>query len=314
MAELSAKTLERLEQLSRSIRVSPEIDEEVHREVMAHLRDKLMGYLIGSEKISEEDALLLVERHFGDTAVVQEMLREVHTKANHVGRRLMVVALVALLADFPGAILEGWALSSHPMGPVFGAVVFYFVGPLVNLGTAVAMWWMLFHWYLESLRGRGMWFVRRRNGTLLFMVLTTLTVYVATTVPLFWEGYATSENGTELVKNLNLIWYVTGGLVAAISSLVYAAQGFLWIWWTDRFNGNRLAVLSASAGWGVFFLVTCTSQWMFRFGVETSGMMIVGGSVIAITVVVATLYAVAYEVGVWVFRRVREARLAISMS
>ena len=50
---------------------------EVKEELCGHMEDKLMGYLKGEERVSVEDALVLVRAHFGDVERVgKELARE----------------------------------------------------------------------------------------------------------------------------------------------------------------------------------------------------------------------------------------------
>jgi hypothetical protein len=53
------------------------LSEEVREELCGHMEDKLMGYLKGEERVSVEDALVLVRAHFGDAdRVGHELARE----------------------------------------------------------------------------------------------------------------------------------------------------------------------------------------------------------------------------------------------
>src|SRR5690242_2017659 len=42
------------------------LSEEVREELCGHMEDKLLGYLKGEERVTVEDALVLVRAHFGD--------------------------------------------------------------------------------------------------------------------------------------------------------------------------------------------------------------------------------------------------------
>src|SRR5690348_11709889 len=42
------------------------LSDEVREELCGHMEDKLVGYLKGEERVSVEDALVLVRAHFGD--------------------------------------------------------------------------------------------------------------------------------------------------------------------------------------------------------------------------------------------------------
>jgi hypothetical protein len=75
---LSPETAGRIRDLCRKISVAHDLDDEIQRELYSHLEDKLLGYLRGEEKITEDDALILVKEHFGEFASLKGLLREVH--------------------------------------------------------------------------------------------------------------------------------------------------------------------------------------------------------------------------------------------
>src|SRR5271170_1985610 len=59
-------SLEKIRALCRDLAARQGLDDEARDELCGHMEDKLMGYLSGEVKITEEDALLLVRSHFGD--------------------------------------------------------------------------------------------------------------------------------------------------------------------------------------------------------------------------------------------------------
>src|SRR3954469_16078148 len=102
---LSPAAIEQLKDLCARVRVAGPIDESIERELMGHLQDKALAYLSGQEKITEADALLLVEKHFGDPAIIQSMLRDVHASASaspgaHWARRLAAILVATSVIDF----------------------------------------------------------------------------------------------------------------------------------------------------------------------------------------------------------------------
>lgn len=66
MPELPHESLQRIRALCHELSVRYRLDEQTRDELCGHLEDKLMGYLSGDVRITEEDALLLVRSHFGD--------------------------------------------------------------------------------------------------------------------------------------------------------------------------------------------------------------------------------------------------------
>src|SRR3954463_4853767 len=106
---LSPAAIEQLKTLCARVRVAGPIDEPIERELMGHLQDKALAYLSGQEKITEADALLLVEKHFGDPAIIQSMLAGVHAPASASGapwkRRLAAILVATGFVDLVGFCL-----------------------------------------------------------------------------------------------------------------------------------------------------------------------------------------------------------------
>lgn len=97
---LTPETAERIRALCRKISVAHDLDEEIQAELFSHMEDKLLGYLSGEEKVTEEDALILVREHFGDPAVLKGLLRETHAVEFGISllRKLGAVAAASLVA------------------------------------------------------------------------------------------------------------------------------------------------------------------------------------------------------------------------
>ena len=60
------------------------------------MEDKLTGYLDGSEKVSEEDAFILVREHFGDPANIKNLYQEVEDVETNGRLARKIGALIAL--------------------------------------------------------------------------------------------------------------------------------------------------------------------------------------------------------------------------
>ena len=70
MSPVSSETQSRI----RSLAASVTTDEPTRQELVDHLTDKLDAYLTGRQKLSEADAMILVERHFGDAKALRREL------------------------------------------------------------------------------------------------------------------------------------------------------------------------------------------------------------------------------------------------
>ena len=109
--KISPETEERIRELCRKISVAHNLDEEIHAELFAHMEDKLRAYLSGSEKLTEEDAFVLVREHFGDPEEVKAMLENVHAEAVQVGmmRRIGAISVV-FMGIFCMTVMVSFAL------------------------------------------------------------------------------------------------------------------------------------------------------------------------------------------------------------
>ena len=76
--DTSPETAERLRALCGKITEACELGDDIREELYGHLEDKLLAYLSGEEKLTEEDALVLVREHFGNADNLKRLLRKVH--------------------------------------------------------------------------------------------------------------------------------------------------------------------------------------------------------------------------------------------
>jgi hypothetical protein len=106
--ELSQETTGRIKAFCKSIQVAEGIDQWICGELSAHMEDKLRAYLDGREKLSEQDALLLVEHHFGDRAIVRDLLQIVHVgvPSTSIVRRLSAIICLASAAFVLGRLIQ----------------------------------------------------------------------------------------------------------------------------------------------------------------------------------------------------------------
>ncbi len=104
---LEPRVEEKLRGLCKQLSVAHSLDEELREELFGHMEDKLLAYLSGEESVSSEDAFILVREHFGDSAVVRAMLREVHAQEAGVSlaRRLTAAFTLAIGVDIGMRVL-----------------------------------------------------------------------------------------------------------------------------------------------------------------------------------------------------------------
>jgi hypothetical protein len=162
---ISPEIQSRIRALCRRISVAHNLDEEIQRELYSHMEDKLLGYLSGEEKITEDDALILVREHFGDPAVIRELLRETYSKEVRVGfwRKIFLFWLAC-----SGAGLFHYGLQSSLIG------VFILAKPVIPetdssrmlmklllAGTGIVsfllLWYILLVWRRQIEKGHHPW-------------------------------------------------------------------------------------------------------------------------------------------------------------
>lgn len=301
MAEpLSPRTLERLEQIIRSIHVAPEIDEAVHRELMAHMQDKLLGYLDGCEKLSEEDALLLVERHFGNPRQVEGLLRRVHGGGGSFGRRLAIVVLLAFLLATPGAFCDILSLMLAGRSRTLALTCDGLSHLLCVLWVAV-LWLLLYRAeHAASLR-RYASFLGWPNRRIVSLLLAAVALYLIPTILLLMFR---AEIDVEAATDTNDPRYaIVRALCSLASWVLFWGQGWLWIWWVDQWNGRWAAVLASAGAWAAFAF----TMIMLPMGlVKYAGLIFFYVYPIAV-VVLAVFYALLYIPVAAVIRRTRDA-------
>jgi hypothetical protein len=110
MPELpSDSTLAKIRELCGELSARHGLDNETREELCGHLEDKLSGYLNGEVKITEEDALLLVRAHFGNTEKIAQRLRREQSRSffgwniNHSRVYIVLLTVIVIIpaVNFP---------------------------------------------------------------------------------------------------------------------------------------------------------------------------------------------------------------------
>jgi len=136
--ELSAEIRARVTACCGEIAETCALSEDARRELEDHFQDRMLGYLDGTDPLTEEDSFCLTREHFGDTETVRAMFAVVNTGAGpgrlprlfYAGPAMMALAfaipwqLPAALADLFGE----WRLYLMP---------FAFLAGIVLLGCAL---------------------------------------------------------------------------------------------------------------------------------------------------------------------------------
>lgn len=235
----SPETIKRLRALCERITVAEDIDPDIQEELLGHVEDKFRAYLDGSERLTEEDALILVREHFGDPAQVKALLQYTHEREAtlSLGRRLAAVtsATLACYIVLKTAILLGttllmWSATKNE----HVASAFPYLSPslqvLLSIGTAVALCCVVYRWRTRIDWGTRPWFMtwspRRVMGTVAALALALFLVpSMAAT------GTMGLDMGLQTSSWANLAFIV---VVLGMATMALLAQSVAWLWWCDR--------------------------------------------------------------------------------
>jgi len=125
MPEIPGESSRKIEAFCRDLALRHDLDAQTADELRGHLEDKILGYLSGEVKLTEEDALLLTAAHFGDAQKIAGLLgRWVPEPAELAPRqrRLRLAAAATALLMLLGlpacvlAIAGGFRLSLEAAG------------------------------------------------------------------------------------------------------------------------------------------------------------------------------------------------------
>ena len=78
--------------LCDQISVDHSLDSEIRDELLGHMEDKLLSYMNGDERLTEQDAFILVREHFGNLAAIEGLFQDVYA-ANSRTLRILIAAI-----------------------------------------------------------------------------------------------------------------------------------------------------------------------------------------------------------------------------
>lgn len=250
MAEfLQPETEERIRALCQKISVSFDLDPEIQEELYGHLEDKLHAYLNGEEVLTEEDAFILVQEHFGNPAILKALFQNVHVYGYHVGfaRRL----LAALTASCGVLILQSVLFCLMTIGMIQWADIFgisdtfrVFMAvtmAVIQVGCILLMGCILYRWQRRIEQGARLWFIRWPVPALAGIVL--LLACVQRAIPHAHTG-----------SLLNTPTYTSGVLLAYLFFVVCVETSLVlgclcWMWWCDRPPRTARTLTYTLAAW-----------------------------------------------------------------
>ena len=117
---ISPQTEEKIRQFCQKISIACGLDYEIQEELYGHFEDRVLGYLAGEERLTEEDAFVLVREHFGSPENIKELMKIAHRRENRktisgkVIRKSMVIVAVSMIA--------AWFIAGHVYTVISGMV------------------------------------------------------------------------------------------------------------------------------------------------------------------------------------------------
>jgi len=294
---LNDDTQQKARDLARKITVAHDLDPEIQEELYGHIEDKLLAYKSGEERISDEDAFILVREHFGDAKVLRSMFAEVHeaaatlTLGRLIGAACVITLAVAWLCKLLALPFQGLALYLIEHGATSGAVMppvafllYHAMVPVLPIGVALAF----VHWRKRLEAGKRPWFYRwskwdfLRCGTLLFAAIPFTPSFDL--VPFH-------------VLSPELAAFEATNMQAAIAAwIIQCSVCVAWLWWCGAELRRPSTVFYSLGAWMVLYVT---------MGIVPGQLFLLTGAVAQHGELVSRVFSAATYVGenyVWVGR------------
>lgn len=218
--DITPKIARNLRALCRRISAEHNLGWEAQKELYSRMKERLFGYVSGEGKLTEEEAFLLMRKHFGEPELVRGLLQEVHTEEAREGfyGRIATLLGVSVMAAFGAEILTRWLFlgitALAPGGELFGRmpVLVLALGDILMPSLLLLAGYNFWRGYNE---GRRYWF----QNTGPYNILTVIACLVI--VPkLLWNTPQADLNAFRAME------YIPHGYTASL-----ALQCLVWLWW-----------------------------------------------------------------------------------
>jgi hypothetical protein len=228
---LSPETAERIRALCGQISVARTIDEEIRQELYSHMEDKFLGYLRGEEKITEEEAFILVREHFGKPEQIRALLEEVYREEDTVGffRKLGAIFLVTFLTT---SLLKFcldfliWSISPKFWQSVkllnYLKIESMLAFDLEFFSSFSLFVFILYRWWKGIKNGRELWFVKLNPWIYMILTFSLTLILPVILVKLLPRGYQYPA------------YTIPGKGVHFEFLLSYILICLAWIWWFNE--------------------------------------------------------------------------------
>jgi hypothetical protein len=293
---LSPEISRKLDDAARELSKKHNLGDSARTELRARMESKLSAYLSGTEKLTEEDAFVLVREHFGDPEVIGAMLMKVHRAEAMASlvRKIAAVLVLTLVAELAGYCLQ--LIFRIGCLAAFGSAGM-FIPWKENVGLycgAALFTVVLVQWRKRTDRGEKLWFQTARP--LVFVLIIAALLCLDTLIPFlvcldpahllnippsmisdFHRGAVIGEghhqNPYWVVQFIFKPAYLTtlGSKFSSFLVLAYLVfQCALWLWWCDT-PARDGHVLFLTAGAWVFYNFLISFQPTPMFWWDSSG-------------------------------------------
>jgi len=284
---LSDETRAKITALLNEISVAHNLDGEIREELAGHIEDKLIAYLEGEVKLSEDDAFVLVREHFGNPAVIRELYRDVEAVWPKPGfmRRIGAMATASLGAGIVYSsiiiLLLVFLRMFHHEGVIIGThrvsflIKLFFTGAMAI--STILFWMIALDWKRKSDSGDTTWFIRMKPSGIALVFLCSAALYAIGTVAnillysrliLHFSGFTFENNHLNIIQLLqcvqpmSIIINGTGGMFAStlalykyifITGMVLQVLG--WLWFIEETPPRLRTIAAGCIAWFVFIFL-----------------------------------------------------------
>ncbi|HDY88829.1 MAG TPA: hypothetical protein ENH82_12050 [bacterium] len=280
--KLSPETHDNIEHLCKQISVAHNLDDEIREELRTHMEDKILCYLDGDEKLTGDDAFILVREHFGDPAVVKALYQDVEAVASQVSlfRRIGAIMAASIsVGIFYSVLLIILKIIDNLLkaGSTFGErstavyvsrfFIFVFIGCL-SIFSMIVLRRILLTWRKRIDTGCQPWFLTVKPLTFIFIIgvlllINTLLPFInynnvlqLARTPVFFSGAPDVYTRTYPVDYDPVTLSTSSGhniLLVLAGPFYLFFFSYLWLWWCDSPPRRYRSLLIGAVAWLVYF-------------------------------------------------------------
>ncbi len=210
----SNETREKISVLCKKISVAHNLDEEIRKELFTHMEDKLLAYLKGDEKLTEDDAFILMSEHFGDPVVIKDLYQEVEAVATRMSlaRKIGAVLIATTGYGITTRILLNIAIYSNLVNirivfmsepfHLFFILLFKFILSTTLLSGILVIWWR------KMKKGHILWFQNINPLAFFTISVTFLVIYKFHPLQIFADrAFTQMYNSNPFLIHMLVLYY-----------------------------------------------------------------------------------------------------------